>query len=108
MLNKTAAIGLALLASGLAGCSQYLHRKDSVALSAGNAVQTNIVAHLIDPWPPHARNRAIAFDGDRLQGAVVRYRRGAGDDRRPGEAPVSPGPTSPGGGAASNAGSGSR
>lgn len=75
------AIGLAVTMAGT-GCAQYLDRKETVAFSAGNAVQTNIVAHLIDPWPKHARLRNIPFDGERMQGAVERYRRNRVTDPR--------------------------
>ncbi|ACL58690.1 hypothetical protein [Methylobacterium nodulans] len=77
---------LALLgALQTAGCAQYLDRKETVALSAGDAVQTNIVTHMIDPWPRHARQRDIAFSGERLQRAVERYRTGQDSNvRQPG------------------------
>ena len=29
---------------------------------------------MIDPWPPYAGNRNIAFDGERMQAAAERYR----------------------------------
>src|SRR5437879_5978602 len=70
LLYAFASIGALLPAA----CSQYLDRKDTVAFSAGNAVETNEVAHIIDPWPAHARNTRIQFDGQRMQGAVERYR----------------------------------
>jgi type IV pilus biogenesis protein CpaD/CtpE len=69
-----AALGLAL---GLGACSEYaeyMDRKDTIAFSAGNAVQTNIVTQVPDPWPSYARNRNIATDGERMQNAVERYR----------------------------------
>lgn len=75
------ALGLAAIMAS-AGCAQYLDRKETVAFSAGNAVQTNVVAHLIDPWPKHARLRNIPFDGERMQGAVERYRRNRVTDPR--------------------------
>jgi hypothetical protein len=69
---RTALIGVAVCAS-LAGCSEYMDRKDTIDLSAGNAVQTNVVTHVIDPWPVHARNKNISFSGERMQRAVHRY-----------------------------------
>jgi hypothetical protein len=58
----------------LAGCSEYLDRKDTVFFGAGNAVETNIVTEVRDPWPLHAAQKNIAFSGDRMQRAVERYR----------------------------------
>lgn len=59
----------------LGACTtDYLDRKDTVAFSAGDAVQTNIVAQVPDPWPPHARLRDIASNGERMQRSVERYR----------------------------------
>lgn len=58
----------------LPGCAQYLDRKDTVVFSAGNAVQTNQLAHIIDPWPRHARDPRILSNGQRMQGAIERYR----------------------------------
>lgn len=75
------ALGLIAMSASV-GCAQYLDRKDTVAFSAGNAVQTNVVAHLIDPWPKHARIRNIAFDGERMRGAVERYRKNEVTDPR--------------------------
>jgi hypothetical protein len=69
-----------LLAAGvLTGCSEYMDRKNTVAFSAGDAVQTNVVTHVIDPWPPRVQNTNIAFDGKRMQRAVAKYRCGPSD-----------------------------
>jgi hypothetical protein len=65
-----------LMASGLTACSEYMDRKDTIAFSAGNAVQTNLVTHVPDPWPAHAANKDIAFNGERMQRAVEKYRCG--------------------------------
>ena len=79
-MKKTPSLCLAgralFLAStlGLAGCSEYLDRRETVLLGAGNAVQTNIVMQQIDPWPRNARNRDGATSGERLQHAMERYR----------------------------------
>jgi hypothetical protein len=59
----------------LAGCSDiYYDRRETIALSAGDAVMTNRVTHMIDPWPPASANRNIAFNGEKMQTAVERYR----------------------------------
>lgn len=67
---------LALAATTLTGActDMYLDRRDSVSFGAGDAVAVNKVTHMIDPWPPYAGNRNIAFDGERMQGAAERYR----------------------------------
>ena len=72
---KSVLYALAMLGAALpAACTQYLDRKDTAGFSAGNAVRTNAVTHVIDPWPAHAWNNRIAFDGERMQRAVERYR----------------------------------
>jgi hypothetical protein len=67
----------------LAGCSvppwddvveQSAARKDTVTLSAGNAPRTNEAIHTIDPVPPNAFNTQIPADGQRMAGAVERYK----------------------------------
>jgi len=52
----------------------YLDRRDTVSFEAGDAVAVNKVTHMVDPWPAHAGNRNIAFDGERMQSAAERYR----------------------------------
>jgi hypothetical protein len=74
-ISKFAAkIALAVLIATLAGCSEYLDRRDAIALSGGNAVYTDRVTHMVDPWPRDSANREIAFNGDKMQTAVERYR----------------------------------
>jgi hypothetical protein len=59
----------------LAGCSDiYYDRRETIALSAGDAVMTNRVTHTIDPWSRASANRNIAFNGEKMQTAVERYR----------------------------------
>jgi len=63
------------LGAMLAGCSDaYFDRRDAVVFHAGDAVETNKVAHIIDPWPPRSANRTIVADGEREQRAMERYR----------------------------------
>jgi hypothetical protein len=54
--------------------AQYLRRSDSITSSAGDAKSTNSVTHIIDPWPPYVGNRRIPGNGQRMSGAVERYR----------------------------------
>ncbi|HWK93878.1 MAG TPA: hypothetical protein VNR39_00510 [Pseudolabrys sp.] len=60
----------------LGGCSEYLHRNDTLSSQSGNAVQSNKVTQMVDPWPAVAANRDIAFDGATMQTAMTRYRTG--------------------------------
>ena len=72
-----------VLTAGLAGCAEfnayqpdsiYTDRRDSVALSAGDALAANKMTHMVDPWPRASANRNIAFNGEKMQSAVERYR----------------------------------
>ena len=66
---------LLALGFGLAGCSDiYYDRRDTIALGADDAIATNRVTHMVDPWPRHVGNRNLAFNGERIQCAVERYR----------------------------------
>lgn len=67
----------AAIALMIVGCSTpdlYLDRRETISLSAGDAVASNIVAQTIDPWPRVAGNRDIESNGEKMQGAVERYR----------------------------------
>ena len=62
-------------ATALGGCTDmYLDRRDTVSFAAGDAVATNKVTHMVDPWPARAGDRNIAFDGERAALAAERYR----------------------------------
>jgi len=60
----------------LAGCSSdiYFDRRETVSLGANDAVETNKVVHMVDPWPRQSANRNLAFNGERIQAAHERYR----------------------------------
>lgn len=66
----------ALLGSSLAGCSEYLDRRETISLNGGNAVAQNSIVQMVDPWPRASANRNIAFDGNVMESAVRRYRTG--------------------------------
>ncbi|MGB6350547.1 MAG: hypothetical protein WBG10_11015 [Pseudolabrys sp.] len=72
--NVVRTLALAGLFAVLGGCSEYLDRRDTIAMSGGNAVATNIVTQMVDPWPPESANRNIAFNGPRMESAFERYR----------------------------------
>ena len=72
------------LAMTLGGCwsgiyenpgAQYVHRSDTVTLSAGNAKDVNAATQVIDPWPRNVGNRRIPGNGERMVGAVQKYQR---------------------------------
>jgi hypothetical protein len=74
--SRTRAVAAALaLGTMLAACSDiYYDRRETIALSAGDDVMTNRVTHMIDPWPRSSANRNIAYNGERAQSAIERYR----------------------------------
>jgi hypothetical protein len=63
-----------LLAAALGGCSEYFDRRDTVSLHSGEAMAANRVTMMIDPWSPASGNKNIAYNGERMQGAVERHR----------------------------------
>lgn len=54
--------------------AQYIQRSDTITLGAGNAKNVNAATHVIDPWPRYVGNRRIPANGERMTGAVERYR----------------------------------
>jgi hypothetical protein len=72
--NTMRKLALAATLATLAGCSEYLDRRDTIALSAGNAVATDKVTQMVDPWPRDSANRNIGFNGPKMESAVERYR----------------------------------
>ena len=77
-------IGWAAFAATLAGsgawawdqdpAAQYFERKDTIVSGAGDARDVNAATQIIDPWPPYVGNRHIPGNGQRMTGAVERYR----------------------------------
>ena len=76
--KSRALTALALAGTMLLGActDMYLDRRDTIALSGGNAVATDAVTHMVDPWPLESANRNIAFNGAKMQTAMERYRTG--------------------------------
>jgi hypothetical protein len=72
--NVMRSLALAVVLATLAGCSEYLDRRETIALSSGNAVATDRVTHMVDPWPRDSANRDIAFNGAKMESAIERYR----------------------------------
>src|SRR5260370_41436403 len=59
----------------LPGCPEiYYDRRETIALGADDHIAADAVVQMIDPWPPHVGNRNIAFNGEKMQSAVERYR----------------------------------
>jgi hypothetical protein len=94
MINIVRTIAVAALAATCGGCwesvydtpgAEYLHRSDTITLSAGNAQNINATTHIIDPWPRHVANRKIPANGERMSHAIDRYKGG--------QAPASSGQT---------------
>ena len=77
-IKPVAAAALAtILGAMLSGCSDmYYDRRDTISLASGEAMAANRVTHIIDPWPPHAANRNIAYNGEKAAVAAERYRTG--------------------------------
>jgi hypothetical protein len=72
LIAAAAVIGLG---AWLAGCSDaYLDRRDTIALSAGDAIAANEAEQMVDPWPRYSGDKNIAFNGQKMQSAVERYR----------------------------------
>ena len=68
------ALALGLVLATLSGCSEYLDRRDTISLHGGDAVATDKVTQMVDPWPPASADKNIGFDGTRMETAVERYR----------------------------------
>lgn len=67
---------LAALVTMLSGCSEYLDRRDSITLNAGDAVMTDRVTQMVDPWPRESADHNIAYNGEVMEAAFTRYRTG--------------------------------
>jgi hypothetical protein len=73
--RKSLAVLALVATTGLAGCTDmYLDRRDTVSFAAGDAVASNKVTHMVDPWPVRAGDRNIPHDGERAAAAAERYR----------------------------------
>src|SRR5262245_15976609 len=76
--SNTKVLLLVLAASvTLAGCSDlYYDRRETIAPIAGDAIASNRVAQMVDPWAPHSARQNIAFNGEVMARAHERYREG--------------------------------
>lgn len=77
-MSRLKLAGAALVMAGLvAGCTEYLDRRESVVMWAGDAQRANLITHAVHPLPRHAFERRLRMDGQRMQAAHERYRAGA-------------------------------
>jgi hypothetical protein len=84
--------------------AQYLHRTDTITMTAGNDQEINEATQVIDPWPKSAGNRRIPGHGERMVNAAERYRArqsGSGGGNGNGGQPGQPGAPQGGGADAS-------
>lgn len=66
-----------VIASAVAGCAEiYYDRRETVGAGSGDALASNKVSQMVDPWPPASANNRIAFNGRLMQSAQDRYNRG--------------------------------
>ncbi len=72
--NMLRGFALAALFAALTGCSEYLDRRETISLGGGNSVATNEATQMVDPWPRASADRNIAYNGERMESAVARYR----------------------------------
>jgi hypothetical protein len=72
--NMLRTLALTALLTALAGCSEYLDRRDTIFLGGGDSVATDKVTHMVDPWPRASADKNIAFNGAKMETAVERYR----------------------------------
>jgi type IV pilus biogenesis protein CpaD/CtpE len=61
-------------AQEVSGCTDYLARRDTLTLGTGEAAQSNIAVHVIDPSPPASNRIFYDINGERLQHGIERYR----------------------------------
>jgi hypothetical protein len=80
MWSRSGTKGIAVvvvIASAVAGCAEiYYDRRETVGSGSGDAIETNKVAQMIDPWSRASANNRIAFNGQLMQSAQDRYNRG--------------------------------
>lgn len=81
-------LAIVLPAGTLGGCADYIERRDTITLAAGEAQSWNRVVHATDPWPAYVMNTNIPGDGQRTQAAIRRYSTGNANGQPGGAAPA--------------------
>jgi len=69
-----AVVTLGALLAGCADPDLYLDRRETVALGAEDAVASNMITQMVDPWPRRSNDNNLTFNGERMQRAVECYR----------------------------------
>lgn len=72
--NLARVLALAYVLAALCSCAEYFDRRDTISLGAGDAVAADKVTQMVDPWPRASGDKNIAFQGEKMQTAVERYR----------------------------------
>lgn len=67
------AVALSTLLVAACRDNQYLDRRDTIRLSAGDAPAHNRAVQTIDPWPAYSKNRNLSADGKRMMVGIKRY-----------------------------------
>src|SRR5262249_20331606 len=65
MTKPLASLALAILCSGLAGCSETYQRLDGVTPGAGDAIAANTVMQMVDPWQYGVQDTDLDVPADR-------------------------------------------
>ena len=74
--GKLLAVMIVSCGAVLGGCSDmYYDRRETISLGANDHIAANRVEQMIDPWPRYVGNKNLAFNGERMQAGVERYRR---------------------------------
>jgi hypothetical protein len=60
--------------------ARYMQRSDKITLSAGDAKEVNAATQTIHPWPRGVGDPRISANGERMERAIDRYRRGPGTE----------------------------
>ncbi|NOT71480.1 MAG: hypothetical protein HOP09_09430 [Hyphomicrobium sp.] len=76
ILAAMGAIVFSAVAAGTAGCNEYLDRRDTITLGAGDATETNKAVQTITRWPAASSQDRWTSDGERARTAIARYRAG--------------------------------
>lgn len=77
LLKYSQLISIIIFAMTIVGCSnQYWTRSDSIYLSHGDAVRSNVAVQVPDPWPKKSENTNIPMDPVKSQHAIECYRLG--------------------------------
>jgi ABC-type uncharacterized transport system auxiliary subunit len=62
-----------VLVTTLAACDHYLSRRDTIDMSAGSAVRSNVAIHTDDFWPRQSFDRDVPTRGTRAVAVTRAY-----------------------------------